>query len=62
MTPQKGQLSIIKKHIPDLGDKCVSIVAEAGNDTGETFSGSFIFKVGRKVYRADNGKVTKKIK
>jgi len=44
MNPQKGQLKDIEKHYPNVNLKSVSIIAEGGNDNGETFLGSFLFE------------------
>lgn len=61
MKPQPGQMNNINNNFHVSPDK-VRIIAEAGNDNGITFNGSFLCRVYRKgVYRFDNGKLTKKI-
>jgi len=59
---QNGQDNIIKKEFPDYNRSKSEILAEAGNDNGNTFSGNFLVKIYNKgVYRFDNGKLVKVI-
>lgn len=62
---QPGQHKIINKVFPGYNREKSEILAEAGNDTGETFLGAFLVQIGGKnggVYRFDDGKLVKKVK
>lgn len=59
MKAQQGQI----KDLLNLGITVskVTIVAEAGNDNGNTFIGEFLAKCGKKHYRIKNAKLIKTI-
>lgn len=62
MTIQPGQDKDIRKAFPNYDKENSEIIAEGGNDNGETFRGSFLVKIGKSVYRFDDGKFIKKVK
>lgn len=53
MKPTKGQIALLKKLNIEVNDK-TEILAEVGNDNGETFKGEFIVKTKRKKYKIEN--------
>ncbi len=61
MKAQAGQIKDIQKILPSVTPAKITIIAEGGNDNGETFSGSFLAKIGRKCYRITDGKLIKVI-
>lgn len=63
MNITNGQDKDIRKFMPDYNKEKSSVIAEAGNDNGDTFKGSFLVKIYRKgVFRFTDSKMTKKIK
>lgn len=60
MNPQKGQINDLKKYVSNLNEDKVKIIAEAGNDNGETFRGRFLADVNGKKYSIEDGKLTKR--
>jgi hypothetical protein len=63
MDIQKGQHSDVCKALGFIKTSDCSIIAEGGNDRGDTFFGSFLVQIKRKgVYRFDDGKLVKKVK
>lgn len=62
MKPQKGQIVTIQKYFDTTSDK-IEIIAEAGNDTGNSFLGNFIAKIKQAgIFRFDNGLLVRRIK
>ena len=60
---QDGQDKDIRKEFPDYDREKSEISAEAGNDTGKTFYGSFLVYIYRKgYYKFEDGKLIKKVK
>jgi len=57
---QAGQIKDLQKFIPNLKADSVQVIAEGGNDNGETFNGSFLAKVGKVMYRITDGKLVRK--
>ncbi|MBT2621249.1 hypothetical protein [Chryseobacterium sp. ISL-6] len=62
MKPQKGQLLIIQKYFNTSSDS-TEVIAEAGNDTGNSFLGSFIVKIKKiGIFRFNDGLLIRRIK
>lgn len=62
MEPLKGQITIVQKYFNTTSDN-IEIIAEAGNDTGKTFLGSFIVRIKTiGVFRFDNDLLIRQVK
>lgn len=63
MKPTKGQIKDIESKLGYIPQSRVEILAEGGNDNGNTFSGNFLVKIKWKgIYRFSNGEIKKKVK
>lgn len=62
MNIQAGQDKDIKKKFPNYDKETSSIVAEGGNDNGETFRGSFLVQIGKSTYKFKDGEFVNKVK
>lgn len=62
MKPQKGQILTVQRYFNTSSDK-MEIIAEAGNDTGNSFLGSFIVKIKKVgIFRFEDGLLVRRIK
>ena len=62
MKLQKGQINVVKQHLPNVSASDCTVIAEGGSDNGVTFNGRFLVKVkGRGNYSFENGELKKKI-
>lgn len=66
MNIQQGQLRDLQKINSAAQYENSNVLAEAGNDNGETFKGTFLAEVktgrSKNVYRFEDGKMIKKVK
>ena len=59
---QSGQDNDIRKKFPNYDKDSSEIIAEGGNDTGKTFHGSFLVRIGKHYYKFEDGEFVKQVK